>query len=140
MIAVTNSNWRQGRQLLRQYLQVKTPPPASYHLALAILLELLVSPCTPVSQEIGYTDTIIDVRSNRVRSLLGLQADQDNETNQVSPQALEILYVDLKITYSNWCRIWPTEQRRREEFLTTGGGGRAREALGRPGKMAGCFY
>merc|ERR1719500_2375218 len=53
MIAVTNSNWRQGRQLLRQYLQ-----------------------------EIGYTDTIIDVRSNRVRSLLGLQADQENETNQ----------------------------------------------------------
>jgi len=53
MIAVTNSNWRQGRQLLRQYLQ-----------------------------EIGYTDTIIDVRSNRVRSLLGLQAEQDNETNQ----------------------------------------------------------
>jgi len=51
--AVTNSNWRQGRQLLRQYLQ-----------------------------EIGYTDTIIDVRSNRVRSLLGLQADQENETNQ----------------------------------------------------------
>merc|ERR1719325_87483 len=40
MIAVTNSNWRQGRQLLRQYLQ-----------------------------EIGYTDTIIDVRSNRVRWL-----------------------------------------------------------------------
>jgi len=53
MIAVTNSNWRQGRQLLRQYLQ-----------------------------EIGYTDTIIDVRSNRVRSLLGLQADTENETNQ----------------------------------------------------------
>lgn len=53
MIAVTNSNWRQGRQLLRQYLQ-----------------------------EIGYTDTIIDVRSNRVRSLLGLQSDQENETNQ----------------------------------------------------------
>jgi len=53
VIAVTNSNWRQGRQLLRQYLQ-----------------------------EIGYTDTIIDVRSNRVRSLLGLQADQDNEANQ----------------------------------------------------------
>jgi len=53
MVAVTNSNWRQGRQLLRQYLQ-----------------------------EIGYTDTIIDVRSNRVRSLLGLQADQENETNQ----------------------------------------------------------
>ena len=29
-------------------------------------------------QEIGYTDTIIDVRSNRVRSLLGLN---DNEYN-----------------------------------------------------------
>lgn len=40
---VSGLNWKQGRQLLRQYLQ-----------------------------EIGYTDTIIDVRSNRVRSLLGL--------------------------------------------------------------------
>ncbi|XP_014673343.1 PREDICTED: striatin-like [Priapulus caudatus] len=41
----TNGNkpWRQGRQLLRQYLK-----------------------------EIGYTDAIIDVRSSRVRSLLGL--------------------------------------------------------------------
>ncbi|ESO96474.1 hypothetical protein LOTGIDRAFT_231798 [Lottia gigantea] len=39
-----NTSWRQGRQLLRQYLQ-----------------------------EIGYTDTIIDVRSARVRSLLGIQ-------------------------------------------------------------------
>ncbi|RWS31975.1 striatin-3-like isoform X2, partial [Leptotrombidium deliense] len=42
-------NWKHGRQLLRQYLQ-----------------------------EIGYTDTIIDVRSNRVRSLLGL----NNTTNE----------------------------------------------------------
>ncbi|OXA50721.1 Striatin-4 [Folsomia candida] len=40
-------SWRQGRQLLRQYLQ-----------------------------EIGYTDTIIDVRSNRVRSLLGLEGGE----------------------------------------------------------------
>lgn len=34
-------------------------------------------------QEIGYTDTIIDVRSARVRSLLGLQpvaSDNDNES------------------------------------------------------------
>jgi len=53
IIAVTNSNWKQGRALLRQYLQ-----------------------------EIGYTDTIIDVRSNRVRSLMGLQPDGDMETNQ----------------------------------------------------------
>ncbi|XP_013786144.1 striatin-3-like, partial [Limulus polyphemus] len=36
-------SWKQGRHLLRQYLQ-----------------------------EIGYTDTIIDVRSSRVRNLLGL--------------------------------------------------------------------
>ncbi|VDP07561.1 unnamed protein product [Soboliphyme baturini] len=42
----SNYNWRQGRQLLRQYLQ-----------------------------EIGYTDTILDVRSMRARSLLGLTND-----------------------------------------------------------------
>lgn len=30
-------------------------------------------------QEIGYTDTIIDVRSNRVRSLLGLNNNTDTE-------------------------------------------------------------
>ena len=42
-----------GRQLLRQYLQ-----------------------------EIGYTDTIIDVRSNRVRSLLGLAANTSLEESQ----------------------------------------------------------
>uniref|UniRef100_T1IWN9 Striatin N-terminal domain-containing protein n=1 Tax=Strigamia maritima TaxID=126957 RepID=T1IWN9_STRMM len=49
----SNVTWRQGRQLLRQYLQ-----------------------------EIGYTDTIIDVRSARVRSLLGLTSYNDeNEEN-----------------------------------------------------------
>ncbi|XP_013409886.1 striatin-3 isoform X2 [Lingula anatina] len=47
----SNASWRQGRQLLRQYLQ-----------------------------EIGYTDTIIDVRSSRVRSLLGLQPLSENES------------------------------------------------------------
>lgn len=41
--------WRQGRQLLRQYLQ-----------------------------EVGYTDTILDVRSQRVRSLLGLSNSEPN--------------------------------------------------------------
>lgn len=46
------TTWRQGRQLLRQYLQ-----------------------------EIGYTDTIIDVRSNRVRSLLGLNNNSEQEEN-----------------------------------------------------------
>ncbi|XP_038260491.1 striatin-3 isoform X4 [Dermochelys coriacea] len=41
--------WKQGRQLLRQYLQ-----------------------------EVGYTDTILDVRSQRVRSLLGLSGSEPN--------------------------------------------------------------
>ncbi|KAK6640649.1 hypothetical protein RUM44_012346 [Polyplax serrata] len=50
--AVSNITWKQGRQLLRQYLQ-----------------------------EIGYTDTIIDVRSNRVRSLLGLNNNTETEEN-----------------------------------------------------------
>ncbi|XP_028147840.1 striatin-3 isoform X1 [Diabrotica virgifera virgifera] len=54
-VSVSNSTWKQGRQLLRQYLQ-----------------------------EIGYTDRIIDVRSTRVRSLLGLNnnnADQEDNQN-----------------------------------------------------------
>lgn len=57
-IAVSNVNWRQGRQLLRQYLH-----------------------------EIGYTDTIIDVRSNRVRSLLGLH-DVPGEGKEDSNRAI----------------------------------------------------
>lgn len=48
----SNVTWRQGRQLLRQYLQ-----------------------------EIGYTDTIIDVRSSRVRSLLGLGGVSEGDEN-----------------------------------------------------------
>lgn len=55
-ITTNNAVWRQGRQLLRQYLH-----------------------------EIGYTDTIIDVRSAKVRSLLGLQphnTDSDAECTQ----------------------------------------------------------
>ncbi|CAG7823567.1 unnamed protein product [Allacma fusca] len=64
--AITSQvSWRQGRQLLRQYLQ-----------------------------EIGYTDTIIDVRSNRVRSLLGLetaenQQNQENGSSNEKRQATE---------------------------------------------------
>lgn len=53
--SVSNTTWRQGRQLLRQYLN-----------------------------EIGYTDTIIDVRSNRVRALLGLNNNSEQDEN-VSP-------------------------------------------------------
>uniref|UniRef100_A0A8C5SKR8 Striatin n=1 Tax=Laticauda laticaudata TaxID=8630 RepID=A0A8C5SKR8_LATLA len=50
--------WKQGRQLLRQYLQ-----------------------------EVGYTDTILDVKSKRVRTLLGLSGDgleRETEKNQES--------------------------------------------------------
>lgn len=50
------TTWRQGRQLLRQYLQ-----------------------------EIGYTDTIIDVRSNRVRSMLGLNNNNAEQEENVNP-------------------------------------------------------
>ncbi|EAL40293.3 AGAP008755-PA, partial [Anopheles gambiae str. PEST] len=50
--SVSNITWRQGRLLLRQYLQ-----------------------------EIGYTDTILDIRSNRVRSLLGLNNNSEQEEN-----------------------------------------------------------
>ncbi|KAM4772547.1 striatin isoform 2-T2 [Rhinophrynus dorsalis] len=50
--------WKQSRQLLRQYLQ-----------------------------EVGYTDTILEVKAKRVRSLLGLSADSSDrltDTNQES--------------------------------------------------------
>lgn len=50
--SVSNVTWRKGRQLLRQYLQ-----------------------------EIGYTDMIIDVRNLRVRSLLGLNNNAEQEEN-----------------------------------------------------------
>ncbi|NWY27057.1 STRN protein, partial [Pheucticus melanocephalus] len=45
--------WKQGRQLLRQYLQ-----------------------------EVGYTDTILDVKSKRVRALLGLSSDAAEKENR----------------------------------------------------------
>ncbi|XP_066034674.1 striatin isoform X2 [Chamaea fasciata] len=49
--------WKQGRQLLRQYLQ-----------------------------EVGYTDTILDVKSKRVRALLGLSSDaSEKETRNQEP-------------------------------------------------------
>ncbi|XP_030383762.1 striatin-3 isoform X2 [Scaptodrosophila lebanonensis] len=48
--SVSNTTWRQGRQMLRLYLA-----------------------------EIGYTDNIIDVRSNRVRSILGLNNNAEHD-------------------------------------------------------------
>ncbi|XP_037126810.1 striatin isoform X1 [Syngnathus acus] len=50
-IAEQSASWKQGRQLLRQYLQ-----------------------------EVGYTDTILDVKSQRVRALLGLAGDGSAKT------------------------------------------------------------
>jgi hypothetical protein len=52
--------WRQGRQLLRQYLQ-----------------------------ELGYTEAIIDVRSNRVRSLLGLEGGSEGGQQQENGNGAE---------------------------------------------------
>ncbi|TRY83870.1 hypothetical protein DNTS_030096 [Danionella cerebrum] len=50
-------SWKQGRQLLRQYLQ-----------------------------EVGYTDTILDVKSQRVKALLGLTGDNpEREHSQSLP-------------------------------------------------------
>ncbi|XP_027863645.1 striatin isoform X1 [Xiphophorus couchianus] len=46
-------SWKHGRQLLRQYLQ-----------------------------EVGYTDTILDVKSQRVRALLGLAGDGAGKTGE----------------------------------------------------------
>ncbi|XP_034325162.1 striatin-3-like isoform X7 [Crassostrea angulata] len=62
MPSAGNVSWRQGRHLLRQYLQ-----------------------------EIGYTDTIIDVRSARVRSLLGLQAHAaESEAEGAQPAIVQM--------------------------------------------------
>ncbi|XP_027050360.1 striatin-like [Pocillopora damicornis] len=52
-------NWRQGRQLLRQYLQ-----------------------------EVGYTDTILDVRSSRVRSILGLSVADGSAPDHPQPNGI----------------------------------------------------
>lgn len=48
--AVSNSTWRQSRQILRQYLA-----------------------------EVGYTDSIIDIRSNRIKNLLGMNNIETEE-------------------------------------------------------------
>ena len=52
------------------------------------------------SQEIGYTDTIIDVRSNRVRSLLGLQADQVRTLDVLE----DVIFIwTVKINHTRTC-------------------------------------
>ncbi|XP_043914501.1 striatin isoform X2 [Protopterus annectens] len=51
--------WKQGRQLLRQYLQ-----------------------------EVGYSDTILDVKAKRVRTLLGLSGDVSDRAQEKSPERM----------------------------------------------------
>ncbi|XP_058880386.1 striatin-like [Acipenser ruthenus] len=51
--------WKQGRQLLRQYLQ-----------------------------EVGYTDTILDVKSQRVKALLGLAGDAVERPSDNNPEPM----------------------------------------------------
>ncbi|XP_069385673.1 striatin [Paralichthys olivaceus] len=51
--------WKQGRQLLRQYLQ-----------------------------EVGYTDTVLDVKSQRVRALLGLTGDSTDKPSERTSQPM----------------------------------------------------
>lgn len=59
--SVSNVSWKQGRQLLREYVYL-----------LVYYFFILINIFFRYLHEIGYTDTIIDVRSSRVRNLLGL--------------------------------------------------------------------
>uniref|UniRef100_A0A8C9U562 Striatin n=1 Tax=Scleropages formosus TaxID=113540 RepID=A0A8C9U562_SCLFO len=52
-------SWKQGRQLLRQYLQ-----------------------------EVGYTDAILDVKSQRVKALLGLTGDTGERIGNKNPEPM----------------------------------------------------
>jgi hypothetical protein len=60
----TNNTTKQGRQILKQYLQ-----------------------------EIGYTDTIIDIRSSRLRTLLGLKSlnNISQNTGSMTNHQLDLL-------------------------------------------------
>ena len=62
----TNTTTKQGRQILKQYLQ-----------------------------EIGYTDTIIDVRSSRLRTLLGLKSLNNNPNSNTNNNNMTGHHLDL---------------------------------------------
>jgi hypothetical protein len=68
----SNLSWRQGRQLLRQYVCCCCCCFQHY-----ILYRYL--------NEIGYSETMLDVRSHRVRSLLGISGGgaQSQQQQQV---------------------------------------------------------
>uniref|UniRef100_A0A669CDL8 Striatin n=1 Tax=Oreochromis niloticus TaxID=8128 RepID=A0A669CDL8_ORENI len=65
-------SWKQGRQLLRQYLQ-----------------------------EVGYTDTILDVKSQRVRALLGLAGDGAGRTGERTSTEVSIHPLRVKTELSD---------------------------------------
>ncbi|KOB74707.1 putative striatin, partial [Operophtera brumata] len=71
------AQWKQGRQLIKQYLQPSVEPEpaerAQWKQGRQLIKQYL--------QEIGYTDTILDVRSNRVRALLGLNNEEADSAN-----------------------------------------------------------
>ena len=66
--------------------------------------------CYRYLQEIGYTDTIIDVRSARVRSLFGLSTGECNEDGGKGKNAPTVNGGDLTISGSK--RNLETQQKR----------------------------
>jgi len=98
--ASSNISWRQGRQLLRQYLH-----------------------------EIGYTDTVIDVRSTRVRSLLGLKENKDGNPPHSNEPAASKAEAQSKVVSQNQAGLLAEDMLREAEqavlanctFLSEGG-------------------
>ncbi|XP_043200414.1 striatin-4-like [Amphibalanus amphitrite] len=86
IIASSDISWRQGRQLLRQYLH-----------------------------EIGYTDTVIDVRSNRVRSLLGLKENKDGVPAQSIDPVASKSDVQAKVASQNQAGLLAEDMLREAE-------------------------
>nr|CAD7202797.1 unnamed protein product [Timema douglasi] len=76
--SVSNVSWKQGRQLLRHILIDDGEIINTFQQKLQMFGCVV---CNRYLQEIGYTDTIVDVRSNRVRSLLGLNNNAEGEEN-----------------------------------------------------------
>nr|CAD7259828.1 unnamed protein product [Timema shepardi] len=76
--SVSNVSWKQGRQLLRHILIDDSEIINTFQQKLQMFGCVV---CNRYLQEIGYTDTIVDVRSNRVRSLLGLNNNAEGEEN-----------------------------------------------------------
>ncbi|MBN3320216.1 STRN protein, partial [Atractosteus spatula] len=78
-------SWKQGRQLLRQtsssFLNFTV-----WKLQSREDRALLIS--TQYLQEVGYTDTILDVKSQRVKALLGLAGDAGEKPPDKNPEPM----------------------------------------------------